>query len=100
MASVMVDMKFFRASTVTYASRSARGGLAARDLAHELSKASYTTGGAKVLAAGALSLRVCACVTSLTTIATLPSPQMVQYDFRRNLCNTVDNDMGRRSRLI
>ena len=75
MASVMVDMKFFRASAVMYASRLRGGGLAARGLARELSEASCTSGGAEVLAAGALSLRVRALVALLTTIATVPSPQ-------------------------
>jgi len=76
MASVIVDTKFFRVPTVTYASRSGVGGLAARRLTRELSKASCTSGGAEMLAAGVLSLRVCARVALLITITTILSPQM------------------------
>ena len=42
----MVDIKFFRASTVTHASLSERGGLADRGFARELSEASRTSIGA------------------------------------------------------
>jgi len=73
--SVMVDIKFFRASTVTYASISGRRGLADRAFTRELSEASCTSEGAEALATGALSLRVCARVASLTTIATALFPQ-------------------------
>ena len=47
MASVMADMKLFKASSVTYASRSGEGGPTARGFARELSEASYTSGGAE-----------------------------------------------------
>ena len=73
--SIMVDINFFRASTVTYAFLLGRGGLADRGFAHELSEASCTSGDAEVLTAGALSLRVCARVVLHTTIATTFSPQ-------------------------
>ena len=77
MMSIMVDIKVFRASTMTYASRSGGGGLAAQGFARELSEAFYISGGEEVLTAGALSLRVRARVASLTTIATTLSPQML-----------------------
>ena len=81
----MVDIKFFRASTVTHASLSERGGLADRGFAHELSEASCTSGDAEVLTAGALSLRVCARVVLHTTVATTFSPQTAPIWFRRIL---------------
>jgi len=83
MASVMVDMRFFRASTVTYASRSGGGGLAARGLTRELFEASCTSRGAEVLAAGALSLWVHARLALLTTITIVPSPQMGPIWFQK-----------------
>jgi len=66
----------FQASTVTYASLSGKRTLADRGFAPELSEASCTSGGAEVLTEGALSLRVRARLASLTTTATVLSPQM------------------------
>ena len=71
----MVVIKFFSASTVTYASLSGGGGLTGRGFARELSEAPYTSEGAEVLTVGALSQQVCARVASLTTIAIALSPQ-------------------------
>jgi len=85
MASIMVDIRFFRAPTVTDASRSGGGGLVARGFARELSEASYTFGGAEVLAGGALSLGVHARVALLTTITTVLPHIRCQSDFGGNL---------------
>ena len=85
MVFVMTDMNFFRVSTVTYASLSGELGLADGGFAHELSEASCASGGAEVLTAGALSFRLRARVTSLTTIVTAPSPQMTPIQFQKIL---------------
>ena len=64
----MVDMKFLSASTVMYASRSGWHGPTERGFVLELPEASCTSGGARASVAGALPLRACAHVASLTTI--------------------------------
>jgi len=74
MVSVMSDMKFFRVSTVTYASLLEGCGLADQGFACELSEASCTSGAPEVLTVGVLSFRVHARVASLTTIVTALSP--------------------------
>jgi len=66
---IMVDMRFLGTSTVTHASRSGWHGLAKWGFAWELSKASCTSGGIRVAAAGALSLWVRTRVASLPTIS-------------------------------
>jgi len=68
MVSVMVDMRFLSASTVTYASRPAGHCPTDRGSSQELFEASSASGGAGTSMTGALSLQVLARMASLTTI--------------------------------